>query len=246
MCVLTMTVFLLYSTINVEVKNLPEHGKIYITRKNLRFFCKNITLDYEVFFQILGSCHLDTFSIKQLMPSPWATKINVRINFQSVNWFLARRCSAIGKAAGSAGVKHQGVFGGQIFPIASAPLGKELFIKELEFLFLVPGMKIAGLLFNLLQLFGWGVRFHAGRSWLYHSSSLAKPNQNHSGAEWAMLSAFCRQNLVPKQLFMPCPFARCSWNHQHQTHWDRHWAKYFTVVVKWVLESASQTLQLIL
>lgn len=82
------------------------------------------------------------------------------------NWFLARRCSATGKAAGSAGVKYQGVFGGQIFPIEPAPLGKELVIKELEFLFLLPGMKIAGLPFNLLQLFGWKVTFHAGRSWL--------------------------------------------------------------------------------
>lgn len=50
--------------------------------------------------------------------------------------FLARRCSATGKAAGSAGVKHQGISGGQIFPIESAPLGKELVIKELEFLFI--------------------------------------------------------------------------------------------------------------
>lgn len=75
---------------------------------------------------------------------------------KSGNWFLARRCRATGKAAGSAGVKYQGVFGGQIFPVWSAPLGKELVIKELEFLFLLPGMKIAGLLFNLLQFFGWG------------------------------------------------------------------------------------------
>lgn len=87
---------------------------------------------------------------------------------KSGSWFLARRSSATGKAAGPAGVKHQGVFGGQIFPIESAPLGKELVIKELEFLFLLPGMKIAGLLFNLLQLFGWRVTFHAGRSWLCH------------------------------------------------------------------------------
>lgn len=74
------------------------------------------------------------------------------------------------------------------------------------------------------------------------SASLVKLNQNHSEAEWAMLFAFCRQNLMPRQLFMPCPFAKCcSRNHRHQTHWGRHWAKYFTVVVKWVLETASQT-----
>lgn len=36
---------------------------------------------------------------------------------KSGNWFLARRCRATGKAAGSAGVKYQGVFGGQIFPV---------------------------------------------------------------------------------------------------------------------------------
>lgn len=87
---------------------------------------------------------------------------------KSGNWFLARKCSTTGKAAGSAGVKHQGGFGGQLFPIESAPVGKELVIKEMEFLFPLPGMKIAGLLFNLLQLFGWGVRFPAGRSWLCH------------------------------------------------------------------------------
>lgn len=64
------------------------------------------------------------------------------------------------------------------------------------------------------------------------SASLVKPNQNHSEAGWAMLSAFSRQDLMPRWLFMICPFARCSsWNHQHQTHWGRRWAKHFTAVV---------------
>lgn len=51
---------------------------------------------------------------------------------------------------------------------------------------------------------------------------------------------------LPRELFMPCPSARCcGWNHHHQTHWDRHWAKN-TALRSWVSETAPQTLQLIL
>lgn len=149
------------------------------------------------------------------LESTWAAKAEAEGAEKSGNWFLARRSRATGKAAGSAGVKHQGVFGGQIFPIESAPVGKELVIKELEFFFLLPGMKIAGLLFNLLQLFGWGREdFLWGGPGCVTSAARVKPNQKHSEAEGAMLSAFCRQDLVPRQLFTPCPFARCcSWSH---------------------------------
>lgn len=70
MCVLTLTVLLLYSPINVKVQNLLEYGKIYIQQERISGFCKNINLDYKVFFRIPGSCYLDTFSIKQSMPSP--------------------------------------------------------------------------------------------------------------------------------------------------------------------------------
>lgn len=139
------------------------------------------------------------------------------------NWFLARRCSATGKAAGSAGVKYQGVFGGQIFPIESAPLGKELVIKELEFLFLLPGMKIAGLPFNLLQLFGWKVTFHAGRSQLcllwFSGKASPEPFRGRVSNAVCLLQA----GLDAKVTFYPCPFDRCcSWNHQHQTLWGTH------------------------
>lgn len=63
---LTFTVLLLYTTINAEVRNLPEHGKIIEVLHTGKAFLSSVKISVlitRVFFKILGLCYLDTFGI---------------------------------------------------------------------------------------------------------------------------------------------------------------------------------------